>query len=230
MLMHGIMSSIAEFYSRNLANKVTKGLVQKASLGGTVTRAPLGYKNVHVTDDLGRINRTVEIDTERSTHITWAFYRYAEGDCSLSILLDQLTDRGLITRATPKWPSKPLSITALHKVLKNPYYKGEIHYRGVIYPGAHEPLVDPQTWQQVQDPAGPRPAGRQQQRCGLPATEPALPARQPLLRRLWLPADGHLCQEPLGHHLYLPDVLRTQAQDHALPAAGHAGRGRRGAY
>ena len=151
MLMHGIMSSIAEFYSRNLANEVTKGLVQKASLGGTVTRAPLGYKNVHVTDDLGRINRTVEIDAERSTHITWAFYRYAEGDCSLSILLDQLTDRGLTTRATPKWPSKPLSITALHKVLKNPYYKGEIHYKGVIYPGAHEPLVDPQTWQQVQD-------------------------------------------------------------------------------
>jgi site-specific DNA recombinase len=56
MLMHGIMSSIAEFYSRNLANEVTKGLVQKASLGGTVTRAPLGYKNVHLTDDLGRIN------------------------------------------------------------------------------------------------------------------------------------------------------------------------------
>jgi site-specific DNA recombinase len=151
MLMHGIMSSIAEFYSRNLANEVPKGLVQKASLGGTVSRAPLGYKNVHVTDELGRVNRTVEIDPERAHLITWAFYRYAEGDCSLSILLEQLTDRGLTSRATPKWPSKPLSISALHKVLRNPYYKGEIHYRGVSYPGAHEPLVDPQTWQRVQD-------------------------------------------------------------------------------
>ncbi len=151
MLMHGIMSSIAEFYSRNLANEVTKGLVQKASLGGTVTRAPLGYKNIHLTDDLGRVNRTVQIDPERSHHITWAFYRYSEGDCSLSTLVDELTDRGLSTRATPKWPSKPLTITGLHKLLRNPYYKSEIHYRGVIYPGAHEPLVDPQTWQQVQD-------------------------------------------------------------------------------
>ena len=86
MLMHGIMSSIAEFYSRNLANEVTKGLVQKASLGGTVSRAPLGYRNVHVTDELGRVNRTVEIDPERAHLITWAFYRYAEGDCSLSIM------------------------------------------------------------------------------------------------------------------------------------------------
>jgi site-specific DNA recombinase len=151
MLMHGIMSSIAEFYSRNLANEVTKGLVQKASTGGTVSRAPLGYKNVHVTDDVGRVNRTVDIDPERAHLMTWAFYRYAEGNCSLSILLEQLTDRGLTTRATPKWPSKPLNIPGLHKLLHNPYYQGEIHYRGVSYPGTHEPLVDPQTWQQVQD-------------------------------------------------------------------------------
>ena len=151
MLMHGIMSSIAEFYSRSLANEVTKGLVQKASLGGTVTRAPLGYKNVHVTDELGRVNRTVEIDPARAHLVTWAFYRYAEGDATLSTLVEELTDRGLTTRATPKWPSKPLNVNALHRMLRHPYYKGEIHYRGVIYPGLHEPLVDPQTWQQVQD-------------------------------------------------------------------------------
>jgi site-specific DNA recombinase len=151
MLMHGIMSSIAEFYSRNLANEVTKGLVQKASLGGTVARAPLGYRNVHVTDELGRVNRTVEIDPGRAHLVTWAFYRYAEGDATIRILLDELTDRGLTTRATPKWPSKPLSVAGLHNLLRNPYYKGEVHYRGVAYPGLHEPLVDPQTWQQVQD-------------------------------------------------------------------------------
>ena len=102
MLMHGIMSSIAEFYSRNLANEVTKGLVQKASVGGTVSRAPLGYRNVHVNDKLGRVNRTVEIDTERAHLITWAFFRYCEGDPTLRTLLDELTARGLTTRATPK--------------------------------------------------------------------------------------------------------------------------------
>lgn len=151
MLMHGIMSSIAEFYSRNLANEVTKGLAQKASLGGTVTRAPLGYKNVHVTDELGRVNRTVEIDPTRAHLVTWAFYLYAEGDATLSTLLDELTDRGLTTRATPKWHSKPLNVTSLHNLLRNPYYKGEVHYRGAAYPGLHAPLVDPQTWQKVQD-------------------------------------------------------------------------------
>jgi len=151
MLMHGIMSSIAEFYSRNLANEVTKGLVKKASIRGTVSRAPLGYRNVHVTDELGRVNRTVEIDTERAHLVTWAFYRYSEGDPTLQTLLDELTTRGLTTRPTTKYPARPLLTTTLHKILRNPYYKGEVYYQGVSYPGLHEPLVDPETWQRVQD-------------------------------------------------------------------------------
>ncbi|WP_241897439.1 recombinase family protein, partial [Brevibacterium epidermidis] len=46
MLLHGIMSSIAEFYSRNLATETVKGLTQKAAQGGTTNRAPIGYVNV----------------------------------------------------------------------------------------------------------------------------------------------------------------------------------------
>ncbi len=32
MLLHGIMSTIAEFYSGNLANEVAKGMTQKATV------------------------------------------------------------------------------------------------------------------------------------------------------------------------------------------------------
>lgn len=46
LLMHGIMSSIAEFYSKNLANEVTKGMTQKLRAGGTVGKAPIGHLNV----------------------------------------------------------------------------------------------------------------------------------------------------------------------------------------
>lgn len=43
-LVHGIMASIAEFYSRNLATEVSKGLRQKALNGGTPNKAPAGYE------------------------------------------------------------------------------------------------------------------------------------------------------------------------------------------
>jgi DNA invertase Pin-like site-specific DNA recombinase len=45
LLLHGIISSIAEFYSRNLANEVIKGTQQKVSAGGTPHVAPIGYRN-----------------------------------------------------------------------------------------------------------------------------------------------------------------------------------------
>ncbi len=67
MLLHGIMSSITEFYSRNLGTETVKGLSQKAAQGGTVSKAPFGYRNVGIRDDMGREIRTVEVDDERAT-------------------------------------------------------------------------------------------------------------------------------------------------------------------
>lgn len=79
MLLHGIMSSIAEFYSRNLATETIKGLSQKAAQGGTINRAPMGYINVGVRDDRGREVRTVQVDPERAELVTWAFQVFASG-------------------------------------------------------------------------------------------------------------------------------------------------------
>lgn len=63
--MHGIMSSIAEFHSKNLANEVTKGMSQKVRSGGTPGKAPLGYLNTRKYE-AGVETRTVEIDPERA--------------------------------------------------------------------------------------------------------------------------------------------------------------------
>lgn len=104
MLVHGIMSSIAEFYSRNLATEVTKGLTQKVAQGGTPMRAPIGYLNVRKTDENGREVRTVEVDPERAALIAWAFEHYGEGETSVTGLLRDLTARGLLTVPTPKRP------------------------------------------------------------------------------------------------------------------------------
>ncbi|MBF9337572.1 recombinase family protein [Microbacterium lacticum] len=150
MLVHGIMSSIAEFYSRNLATEVTKGLTQKVAQGGTPGRAPIGYLNVRQTDDQGREIRTVEVDPERAPLIAWAFERYAAGETSVTALLRDLTARGLVSVPSPKRPSRPLGKNALYRVLTNPYYAGVIRYKGALHPGAHEPIVKPALFDQVQ--------------------------------------------------------------------------------
>jgi len=151
MLLHGIMASIAEFYSRNLATEVLKGMTTKAHNGGTVSRAPLGYLNVRKFDELGREYRTVELDEERAPLIKAAFDLYATGEWTVNELADQLALRGLTTRATPKIPSKSMDKSTLNKLLVHPYYMGLIKFQGMYLPGKHEPLIDKKTWQKVQD-------------------------------------------------------------------------------
>ena len=151
MLLHGIMSSIAEFYSQNLANEVRKGLNEKVKNGGTPSLAPLGYLNIQRVDDKGRREKTVILDEQRAPLIKLAFEEYATGNWTVEELAEHLAACGLTTRATPKVPSAPISKKPLNKVLINPYYKGIVTYNGVEYEGAHPALVSADIWQQVQD-------------------------------------------------------------------------------
>jgi len=150
MLLHGIMSSIAEFYSRNLANEVIKGSMQKVKAGGTSNRVPIGYLNVRGIEN-GQEIRTVEVDPERAPLIQWAFQAYATGEWTTRGLLAELTKRGLRSRETAARPSQPLQLSNIPLILRHPFYKGVVRYKGVEYPGRHEPLIDEATWKKVQD-------------------------------------------------------------------------------
>ena len=151
MLLHGIMSSIAEFYSRNLANEVIKGMGEKARNGGTLGKAPLGYVNVRARDEHGREIRTIALDEERAPLVRLAFTEYATGSWTVRQLAEHLNNRGLTIPPTARRPTNPVSVRLLQTLLRNPYYKGVISFQGVEYAGAHEPLVDAATWQTVQD-------------------------------------------------------------------------------
>ena len=162
MLLHGIMSSIAEFYSRNLANEVIKGMGEKARNGGTLGKAPLGYLNVRARDENGREIRTIALDEERAPLVRLAFTEYATGNWTVRQLADHLNTLGLNIPPTPRRCAKPITATRLHEILRHPYYKGVVQFQGVEYPGKHEPLVDSQTWQTVQAILASRRYGERQ--------------------------------------------------------------------
>ena len=162
MLLHGIMSSIAEFYSRNLANEVIKGMGEKARNGGTLGKAPLGYVNVRGRDEHGREIRTVELDQQRAPLLRLAFSEYATGNWTVSQLAKHLAGLGLDVPATPTRPARPITKGRLHTLLRHPYYKGVVQFQGVEYAGKHEPLVDEETWQAVQAVLGSHRSGERE--------------------------------------------------------------------
>ncbi len=149
MLLHGIMSSIAEFYSRNLATEVSKGMVQKAMGGGTISMAPVGYLHVRRMVN-GREVRTVDIDPERAPLVKWAFESYATGQWTLLQLCDELAERGLKSRPGPRTSARRMVKSAIHKMLRNPYYIGIVTHRGVRHSGKHPPLIEKALFEKVQ--------------------------------------------------------------------------------
>ena len=149
-LMHGMLATFAEYYSRNLANEVLKGLTEKAKRGGTPTRAPLGYLNTREALPQGGEVRTVVIDPERGPIILWAYETYATGLYSIADVVLLLEARGLCSRGNRRYGPRPLDIKRVHELLCNPYYAGIVSYRGKHYPGRHQPLVSQQLFDQVQ--------------------------------------------------------------------------------
>lgn len=148
-LMHGIMASLAEYYSANLSTEAKKGMAQKAKNGGAHDLAPIGYINT-LERIAGRDIRSVAIDEERAHHIVWAYETYATGQWSISQIRNELEVRGLLSREIIKHRGTPLSDAQVHRLLKSPYYRGRILYRREDLEGAHTPLIDDLAWFKVQ--------------------------------------------------------------------------------
>ena len=150
-LLHGIMATIAEFYSANLASEARKGMLQKVQSGGTISMAPVGYLNARERLGGGKEIRTVVVDPERAHHIQWAFEAYASGEWSMLQLADALTRRGFRSRGSRGGRTDaPITPSYVEVFLKNPYYTGIVTFEGVEYPGRHQALIDRETFERVQ--------------------------------------------------------------------------------
>lgn len=150
MLLHGIMSSIAEFYSQNLATESRKGMRQKAMGGGTPGKAPFGYINTRERTLEGHERRTVVVDPERAPWVQWMFERYATGEWTAAMIAEELQEQGVTVLPTPKAPSRPIATSHVDKLLMNRYYTGVVTFEGVEYPGKHEALVSEELFERCQ--------------------------------------------------------------------------------
>jgi len=157
-LLHGIMATIAEFYSSNLAAEARKGMEQKAKVGGTPFMAPLGYRNAPVLVE-GREVRSVVVDPDRAPHIRWAYESFATGEWTVSQMAEALAERGLRTLGNRRYSPGPLARSKVHQMLRNPYYVGIVTYNGVRYSGRHDPLIDLPLFEDVQEVLNMRSQG-----------------------------------------------------------------------
>lgn len=146
-LLRDVNLSVAKFYLNNLREEVKKGMDEKVAQGGWPHRAPTGYVNDKST-------RTIVVEPESAEFVRIAFRRYATGTVSLSDLAAELHALGFRSRE-----GKRVGSSALHKMLRNPFYRGLLPYKGQTVPGRHEPLVSPELFALVQEVFEPRRNG-----------------------------------------------------------------------
>ena len=115
--------------------------------------------------------RTVAVKPVRGPLIRSAFELYASGAYTVRTLIQALTDAGLRTKPTYRYPDGTvLSIHALGK-LSDRYYLGVVEYRAEEYPGRHEPLVTAEIFDRVQQVMESRRTGGG--RAGRSCTRPS---------------------------------------------------------
>ena len=129
----GMSLGLAKYYSDAISDNVKRAYEQKRRNGEWTGKAPIGYKNI--TDAVTE-KRDIAFDMDREALIRKIFELYATGNHSLKTIRKEITKDGLQTAS-----GKPLAISMIEHILKNPFYYGMARSKGVLYPHKYEPLV-----------------------------------------------------------------------------------------
>jgi site-specific DNA recombinase len=129
LMLHNMLS-IAQYRSDEIGRGWSGAIARRAERGQHHGR-PLGYT---------RQGKQMLPDPVLGPAIAEAFARYARGEPISAITGYVAAVRG-----------KPVHTSNLKKLLHNPVYCGNIVAAGETLPGAHDALVDADTWQRVQD-------------------------------------------------------------------------------
>lgn len=125
-------------YSRDLPEKVKRGVQTKLIKGEYPSYAPIGYVN---------IDRKIFPDQVRASYIKRAYELYATNEYSEKEVANILCKEGFKTRVGNKKVVKAV----IHRILTDPIYRGDIRRSGVIYEGIHEGIVTRELFARVQD-------------------------------------------------------------------------------
>ena len=123
---------LAKYYSDAISDNVKRAYENKIKRGEWIGKAPIGYI------DLQNEHKDKEPDPARSHFIVRIFEIYATGDSSMRIIRDEMEKIGL--KSNTKNP-KPLSVSQIEHILKNPFYYGIMRIKGKLHPHKYQPLI-----------------------------------------------------------------------------------------
>lgn len=130
-----LLGMFAEFERSTIIDRVISGMSAKAGKGKwTGGTRPYGYQVDREQDRFAPHPQEAPILKE-------IFDLYTKGRLGTRSIANHLNARGLRNRA-----GKPWSGHNIGRIIVNPVYLGEVHFRDIITPDAHGPLIDAATF------------------------------------------------------------------------------------
>ena len=145
-LMLNVLLSFAQFErevtGERIRDKIAASKKKGMWMGGNV---PLGY-DVH---DRALVINEAEAETVR------ALYRLYREHGNVRAVVAEANRLGLRTKARVGPTGRRsgggrFQAGHVYHILKSPVYAGRIPHKDKAYPGSHEPIIDPETWEPVQ--------------------------------------------------------------------------------
>jgi len=142
--MLSIIFGYSKYYVDSLSENVRRGNRTKIQQGWLPSCAPIGYLNAKET-------KTIVIDPERFPLVRRLWQHMATGNYTPRRLWEMATkDWGLRTPKRKRIGGKPVSLSAVYRILSNPFYAGILELDGKTYPGKHKPMVTIEDFDHVQ--------------------------------------------------------------------------------
>lgn len=135
--------AMANNFVLDLKKSSGRGMLHKAQMGWLPTRAPLGYLNNSLLKQ-GERNIIPDPKTFSIVRKMWDH-----------LLSEHYSSKEILNIATRKWglrqrTNRPLSLSKIYYLFRNPFYAGRFTFQGNEYTGSHIPMVTEAEFQRAQ--------------------------------------------------------------------------------
>jgi len=140
VLLIAVELGMANQYVRDLSMNIRRGIREKVRRGIYFGKAPLGYYNEP------RL-RTIEPHPKFFKKMKHILAHFATGEVSLTAIQREMAAAGIVGERS----KKPLPLSSIGNLLRNPFYYGVFAHKGEIHQGVHVPMITKKTFDEIQD-------------------------------------------------------------------------------
>ena len=135
ILLENVYIGLAEYYSAELSQTVTRGQLESLSKGNYIGGPlPFGYRVE---------NKKIVIDEPRAEIIREIFEEYVNGK-KMPDIIESLTQRGIF------YKGKPFNLTTVYKMIKSKRYAGIYYYKDKLYKNIYPSIISDELYSKIQ--------------------------------------------------------------------------------